>query len=88
MAMATRIGLSPSHFAKKFRLSTGLSFHRFVNRRRIQASLTLLKDQSLPLTHVALELGLSSQSHLTRLFSELTGMPPARYRKQVKRVGV
>ena len=83
--MSMRVGLSPSHFARKFRLSTGLSLHRFVTRRRIQASLESLKDESQPLAHVALDLGFSSQSHFTRLFSDLTGMTPAKYRKQVRR---
>ena len=83
--MASLCGLSPSHFAKKFRHSTGHSLHRFINRRRLQASLELLKDQSRPLAHVALELGFSSQSHFTRLFSEMTGMTPAKYRRQFRR---
>lgn len=83
--LALLAGRSPSHFAKKFRHSTGLSVHRFINRRRVQASLHLLKTGSLPLAHVALELGFSSQSHFTRLFSEMTGMTPARYRKQFVR---
>ncbi len=83
--MCLRVGLSPSHFARKFRQSTGLSLHRFTNRRRILASFELLKDHSRPLADTALELGFSSQSHFTRLFSELTGMTPAKYRKQVKR---
>jgi AraC-like DNA-binding protein len=79
-----RVGLSPSHFAKKFRQSTGLSFHRFVNRRRIVASLESLKDRSKSLAHTALELGFSSQSHMTRLFSDTTGMTPAKFQKQVR----
>lgn len=76
-------GLSPSHFAKKFRISTGLGLHRFVNLRRIQAALELLEEESTPLAHVAINLGFSHQSHFTRLFSELTGMTPAKYRKQI-----
>jgi AraC-like DNA-binding protein len=48
-AMALVAALSPSHFAKNFRLSTGLSLQRFVNRRRILASLEMLKDQPQPL---------------------------------------
>ena len=80
--MGMRVGLSPSHFAKKFRQSTGLSLHRFVNRRRIRASLESLRDQSHPLAHTALDLGFSSQAHFTHTFSSLTGMTPAKYRKQ------
>jgi AraC-like DNA-binding protein len=83
--MGWRVGVSPSHFAKKFRHSTGLSLYRFINRRRILRSLRTLKTDD-PLASVALDLGFSSQSHFTRLFSDLTGMTPAKYRKQVRRV--
>jgi AraC-like DNA-binding protein len=82
--IAFRVGLSPSHFAKKFRQSTGLSLQRFVNRRRIQASLELLRDQSHPLAHIAFEMGFASQSHFTLLFREVTGMTPSKFRKQVR----
>lgn len=83
--MGLRTGLSPSHFARKFRRSTGQSLHRFVNRRRIAASLDMLRGGAASLAGVALDLGFSSQSHFTRLFSDLTGMTPAKYRKQCRR---
>lgn len=84
--MGRLAALSPSHFARKFRLSTGLSLQRFVNRRRLQKSLVALEASSRPLAQVAVDLGFSSQSHFTRLFSGLTGMTPAKYRKQFRRV--
>jgi AraC family transcriptional regulator len=80
-----RVGVSPSHFAKKFRHSTGLSLCRFINRRRILRSLETLKTDA-PLASIALDLGFSSQSHFTRIFSGLTGMTPARYQKQARRI--
>ena len=83
--MALLTGLSPSHFAKKFRHSTGLSLHRFINRRRVLESLEQLKSPTASLAEVSLELGFSSQSHFTRLFSSLTGLTPARYAKQFRR---
>lgn len=82
--MALLQGLSPGHFARKFRSSTGTSLHRFICQRRILASLELLKRQSQPLSRVALDLGFASQSHFTRSFSALTGMTPAKYRKQFR----
>jgi AraC family transcriptional regulator len=82
--MSVRVGLSPSHFAKKFRHSTGLSLHRFINRRRNGKSLELLKAKTSTLTGAALDLGFSSQSHFTRLFSDHTGMTPAKFRKQFR----
>lgn len=82
--MAVRVGLSPSHFARKFRHTVGLSLHRFVNRRRLRRSLELLRNPAVPLAGVSLDLGFASQSHFTRLFSDLTGMTPAKYQKQFR----
>ncbi len=82
--MSIQVGMSPSHFARKFRQSTGLSMGRFVNRRRIRRSLGTLKTD-VSLASVALDLGFSSQSHFTRIFSGLTGMTPAKYQKQFRR---
>ena len=84
-AMALVTALSPSHFAKKFRQSTGFSLQRFINRRRVLASIPLLQLSSDTLVGIALDLGFSSQSHFTRLFSEMSGMTPAKYRKQFRR---
>lgn len=83
--MAGLVALSPSHFARKFRRTTGLSLGRFINRRRIQASLIRLQRDPAPLPRIAYELGFSSQSHFTGLFRSLTGMTPSRYRKQFRR---
>lgn len=79
------VGLSSSHFAKKFRNSTGYSPQRFINRRRIRRSLTMLQDQSLTPADVAASVGFSSQSHFTRVFSGMTGLTPARYQAQFRR---
>ena len=43
----------------------------------------LLQTGSTPLSQIALDLGFSSQSHFTRLFSSLTGFTPASYRRQI-----
>lgn len=78
-------GLSPSHFARKFKQSTGVSLNRFMNRRRIGLSLELLKTGSEPLAQMSLDLGFSSQSHFTRLFSGLTGITPYQFRRAHRR---
>jgi AraC family transcriptional regulator len=84
-AMAIVAALSPSHFARKFRHSTGFSLQRFINRRRVSASVPLLQANTDTLAGIAHDLGFSSQAHFTHLFSTLTGMTPAKYRKQFRR---
>lgn len=80
-------GLSPSHFARKFQHSTGLSLNRFMNRRRIGSSLILLRTKGASLSQLSLDLGFSSQSHFTRLFSGLTGFTPHQFRRLHIRMG-
>jgi len=84
--MSRGFGLSPSHFARKFRQSTGLSLNRFINRRRIGLSLALLKAGGTPLAQLSLDLGFSSQSHFTRLFTSLTGITPYRFWRTQRRM--
>jgi len=55
------------------------------NLRRVLASIPLLQARSNTLAGIAHDLGFASQSHFTSLFSALTGMTPAKYRKQFRR---
>ena len=84
--MADTVRLSPGHFARKFHHSAGLSLQRFINTRRIAASFAPLREGMSPLTEIALELGFSSQSHFTRLFSGLTGLSPDQFRRLHRRM--
>lgn len=79
--LAASVRLSPGHFARKFHQSAGLSLNRFINVRRISASFTLLRQATQPLTGIALDLGFSSQSHFTRVFTGLTGLSPDQFRR-------
>jgi AraC-like DNA-binding protein len=84
--LANTVRLSPGHFARKFHQSAGLSLNRFINTRRISAALALLRQGTDPLAGIALDLGFSSQSHFTRLFSGLTGLSPDQFRRLHRRI--
>lgn len=84
--MGKTVGLSPGHFARKFQQSVGESLGRFVNRRRVGASFAALRGNRQPLSQIALDLGFSSQSHFTRVFSGLTGTSPDQFRRSHRRM--
>lgn len=86
--LAAAYGLSSGHFARLFRRSTGTSLGRFIIRRRIQTSLERLATDAESLATIATGLGFASQSHFTHCFSKLTGMTPARYRRQHRRTSI
>jgi AraC family transcriptional regulator len=75
--LAAAAHLSPYHFARLFRNSTGLPPHQYVIARRVERAKELLgRRDLLPLALVAVETGFSSQSHFTRHFKRLVGVTP------------
>jgi AraC-like DNA-binding protein len=80
--LASHLGISPSYFARSFRSSVGLAPHAYVIRRRLLRAQELLANTELPLIDIALATGFADQSHLSRRFHEMTGVPPRNFRLQ------
>ena len=76
-ALSSMAGLSPHHFARAFQQSLGIPPHRYLLRRRLEHVEQMLRHTQLPLSHIALAVGFSDQSHLNRHFRRLTGMSPS-----------
>ena len=78
--LAAIAGLSDCHFSRAFKQSVGISPHRYVMQRRIEAAAVLIEQTDRPLSEIALEVGFSDQSHFTRMFSRLARQTPRAYR--------
>jgi AraC family transcriptional regulator len=73
--------VSPYHFARLFKNSTGLPPHQYVIACRVERAKELLRGRRRPqLAEVATEVGFSDQSHFTRHFKRLVGVTPRRFR--------
>ena len=81
--LAAIAGMSLHHFAHAFKQSSGLSPHRFLIERRIARAQLLLADSALSIAEIALILGFGDQSHFTEHFRHVTGITPARYRRDL-----
>ena len=81
-AMATVAQLSPSHFSRLFKRSTGLSPHQYLLRQRIERARKLLADPGRRISEVSYELGFPSQSHFTTVFRTLVGVTPRAFQKR------
>lgn len=79
--LAKAAAMSPYHFARTFKATTGTTPMRFVWQRRIELARSMLKDRKYTLVQVALACGYSSQSHFTTSFKEATGLTPAAWRR-------
>ena len=73
--------LSPYHFARLFKISTGLPPHQYVIARRIERAKQLLRDgNDLSLAQIAARAGFWDQGHFTRHFKRLVGVTPKHFR--------
>ena len=79
--LAARAGLSVFHFARAFRVSTGLTPRAFVETRRIARARRLIAGTSQPLAAIAVDTGFGTQSRLTIAFKRATGFTPAAWRR-------
>ena len=78
--IATAVGLDPFTFGRGFKQATGTTPHQYVIRCRLRRAMRLLARDELTLADVALEVGFSCQSHLTRLFRKHVGTTPGAFR--------
>lgn len=79
-ALAGAANLSPYHFARAFRRTTGLSPLEYVATRRIARARELLARTDMPVAGVALAVGFASQSAFATAFRRHTGTTPKRCR--------
>jgi len=73
--------LSPYHFCRSFKRSTGLTPHQYVMRQRVERAKLLLKEGKMKVLEIALACGFTHQSHLNRHFKRLTGVTPKKFSK-------
>ena len=73
------VHLSPYHFARMFKRSTGYSPHRYLIARRVERAKELLTAGTLTVAQVAAAVGFADQSHFTRHFKALVGVTPKRF---------
>lgn len=76
------VALSPIHFARQFKRSTGQSPYQYLLNARIEAAKRLLRS-SMPIAEIAFQCGFAHQEHLTRTFRKLAGTTPAAYRREI-----
>lgn len=80
--MANLAGLSSTHFNRRFRQLLRVTPTEYLRSVRIQAAQGLLTKTSRTLAEIAVDVGFTDQSHLSKRFREVTGMTPAAWRKR------
>jgi AraC-like DNA-binding protein len=80
-ALAAECRLSRSHFARAFKISTGISPLRWLTGQRIERAKIQLLNTDLTLEQIAASCGFADASHLARAFSRTTRLQPGAWRR-------
>ena len=79
-AVARVAHVSPAHFSRQFRATFGESPHRYLQRRRVERAMELLRETGRPVTEICFDVGFSSLGTFSRTFRAVVGESPSAYR--------
>ena len=79
-AVATVAHISPAHFSRCFRAVFGETPHRYLQRRRVERSMFLLRETDRSVTDICLDVGFASLGTFSRTFHEIVHETPVEYR--------
>jgi AraC-like DNA-binding protein len=81
-ALARIAHMSESHFIRTFRATFGETPHRYLQRRRVERAMFLLRQTEDSVTDVCLDVGFLSLGTFSRTFREIVGESPTQYRNR------
>ena len=88
IAVLARIArVSQAHFIRSFRATFGETPHRYLQRRRVERSMFLLRETDRSVTDICLDVGFQSLGTFSRTFREIVGRSPLAYRRGRQPVG-
>jgi AraC-like DNA-binding protein len=79
-ALARIAFTSEAHFIRTFKQTFGETPHRYLQRRRLERAMALLRETERPVTDICLEVGFTSLGTFSRTFTRILGMSPTTYR--------
>lgn len=83
-ALARAAHMSAGHFSQKFKQAFGESPYSYLMTRRIERAMASPRQGDLNVTEVCFAVGCASLGTFSTRFSELVGVSPAAYRRQVR----
>ena len=75
--LASVAHVSEAHFIRSFKATFGETPHRYLQRRRIERAMYLLRTTDRSVTDVCMAVGFSSLGTFSRTFTEIVGETPS-----------
>lgn len=79
-AIAAVAHVSEAHFIRSFRATFGETPHHYLQRRRVERSMFLLRETDRTVTDICFAVGFTSLGTFSRTFREIVGETPSQYR--------
>lgn len=76
--------VSEAHFIRAFRATFGETPHRYLQRRRVERAMFLLRETSRAVTEICFDIGFASLGTFSRTFHDIVGESPTEYRRRAK----
>ncbi len=74
--------VSEAHFIRTFRATFGETPNRYLQRRRVERAMWLLRSTDRSVTDICMDVGFASLGTFSRVFREIVGEPPSAYRQR------
>jgi AraC-like DNA-binding protein len=81
-ALARVAHVSPAHFSRQFRATFGETPHRYLQRRRVERAMELLRETDGSVTEICFDVCFGSLGTFSRTFREIVGESPSSYRER------
>ncbi|WP_326552419.1 AraC family transcriptional regulator [Micromonospora sp. NBC_01813] len=79
--------VSPAHFIRTFRATFGETPHRYLQRRRVERAMFLLRGGERSVTDICMAVGFTSLGTFSRTFHDIVGESPTAYRRRAVPLG-
>jgi AraC-like DNA-binding protein len=74
--------VSEAHFIRSFKATFGETPHRYLQRRRIERAMYVLRTTDRSVTTICMEVGFSSLGTFSRTFAAIVGETPSEFRRR------
>ncbi|MDA3880493.1 MAG: AraC family transcriptional regulator [Prolixibacteraceae bacterium] len=75
------VALAPNSLLRLFKGIMGLTIHKYILQIRINKSILEMHNHALSIDEVAFKSGFNDRHHFSKVFKQVTGLPPGEYRK-------